>query len=419
MADIVWKRHPVHSQLEANALGDVRRVGSSKSYVGTVHVNYLFISPRLATGKKRLAVHILVWECFNDVHDHKLFHVHHRDHDRANNHLSNLQKLLKAEHMRHHALLLDHTSKANKQSKKVAYQDAHGNSGIFPSVRAAAEHLNVSRDVIARRISGTVAIKGYALRAVLEGEAEDEEWRSVPCGPAKGLHVSHNGRVRSRGYYNTYGNPDNSGYLHFSKWGVHYLVCYAFHGPPPTPAHTSVDHINRNRADNRAANLRWATPQTQADNGSSKGVEEYDLTTNEVLNTWISAAAAERETGIHNQTISLVCTLTRRKDKGFISTIGPRKSGFRFTGLTRLQQRRIRELYLFTDKFRLPNGIHPIKRHGGRFTYYMFTKTLGGRTRTYTKTFKDREACVTYNRAWHAAHLLQSYWRIHRAFKLV
>jgi hypothetical protein len=53
---------------------------------------------------------------------------------------------------------------------------------------------------------------------------------------------------------------------------VHVLVCRAFHGPPPTPEHT-VDHIakydgdwRRERSDNRAENLRWATKQQQAEN---------------------------------------------------------------------------------------------------------------------------------------------------------
>lgn len=40
---------------------------------------------------------------------------------------------------------------------------------------------------------------------------------------------------------------------------VHILVCTAFHGPRPTPKH-QVDHINRDRWDNRPENLRWVTP---------------------------------------------------------------------------------------------------------------------------------------------------------------
>jgi hypothetical protein len=39
---------------------------------------------------------------------------------------------------------------------------------------------------------------------------------------------------------------------------IHRLVCVAFNGDPPF-ADAQVDHINKNRADNRSKNLRWVT----------------------------------------------------------------------------------------------------------------------------------------------------------------
>lgn len=39
---------------------------------------------------------------------------------------------------------------------------------------------------------------------------------------------------------------------------VHRLVCWTFHGPPPTSNH-QVNHINENPLDNRASNLEWVT----------------------------------------------------------------------------------------------------------------------------------------------------------------
>lgn len=64
---------------------------------------------------------------------------------------------------------------------------------------------------------------------------------------------------------------------------VHRLVCAAFHGPAPD-GQSHVDHINYDRADNRADNLRWVSRaennahsqhrQAQGvDNGSAKLTE--------------------------------------------------------------------------------------------------------------------------------------------------
>ena len=39
---------------------------------------------------------------------------------------------------------------------------------------------------------------------------------------------------------------------------VHRLICETFHGPAPSPKHI-VQHLNHERADNDARNLRWAT----------------------------------------------------------------------------------------------------------------------------------------------------------------
>jgi hypothetical protein len=46
---------------------------------------------------------------------------------------------------------------------------------------------------------------------------------------------------------------------------MHEVVCETFHGPKPSKKHT-VDHIDRNRGNNKASNLRWATWEQQASN---------------------------------------------------------------------------------------------------------------------------------------------------------
>ena len=97
----------------------------------------------------------------------------------------------------------------------------------------------------------------------------NEEWRVIPSFPD--YAVSSEGRVRRvvpdrHGRVGNILKPriDRHAYLTLyrdrtpSVVLVHRLVCAAFHGEPPTPAHHAA-HGDGNGTNNRASNLRWAT----------------------------------------------------------------------------------------------------------------------------------------------------------------
>lgn len=87
-----------------------------------------------------------------------------------------------------------------------------------------------------------------------------ELWRESALAP--GYLVSSLGRVRRRGTERVLaGGVTSRGYRKHVLAGnrqqyAHRLVAHAFHGPPPSPAH-QVDHLDWNRLNNAAANLRW------------------------------------------------------------------------------------------------------------------------------------------------------------------
>ena len=87
--------------------------------------------------------------------------------------------------------------------------------------------------------------------------------------------VSNYGRVRKNGedyipYVGTYN------YLRFGcRFKLHQAVAELF---VPNPEHKkTVDHKNRNRQDNRACNLRWATPKEQAANRDNESISKANL----------------------------------------------------------------------------------------------------------------------------------------------
>lgn len=96
----------------------------------------------------------------------------------------------------------------------------------------------------------------------------EDSWRPVPgiegllvdsrgmlrrCDPRLGWTIAYQPKQEVTGYRRFYHQGSN--------YSVHHCVCMAFHGLP-APNETA-DHINGNRGDNSASNLRWLTKPKQ------------------------------------------------------------------------------------------------------------------------------------------------------------
>lgn len=135
---------------------------------------------------------------------------------------------------------------------------------------------------------------------------ENEEWKLHPIG----VYVSNIGRCfvpfkkNGKGNSYTYGyNRDERGYksitVNKKQYLIHRLIAELF--IPNPNDYPTVDHINRNKSDNRVENLRWATHSTQIknkehplNNAQSKQVMQIEPSTNEVIRIWESTRECNR-----------------------------------------------------------------------------------------------------------------------------
>jgi hypothetical protein len=103
---------------------------------------------------------------------------------------------------------------------------------------------------------------------------------------------------------------------------VHILVALMFIGDRPTSEHT-VDHISRDREDNKVGNLRWATRAEQAQNKEYKkhrigrAIYQYDSDMN-FIKKWDSALQANTAYEYPERYISRICTGKQSPSDGFI-----------------------------------------------------------------------------------------------------
>ena len=169
------------------------------------------------------------------------------------------------------------------------------------------------------------SLGGYPL-----GAANDPRvlWKPCPGFEDKYL-VSNIGVIKSVGTYNTckkgFLTPmcDTSGYLHVrlydgtksKDFSVHRLVALAFIANPKNLTH--VNHINKNKQDNRVENLEWCSNQYNVTYSLGKRIKQF---TKEgiFIKEYMSLSEVGRLLNIPTSNISKCCMGKRKSAGGFI-----------------------------------------------------------------------------------------------------
>lgn len=153
----------------------------------------------------------------------------------------------------------------------------------------------------------------------------DEEWKNFPVIDGRKFskyEVSSLGRRRNKKSGHVFSdNPNVGGYIrneysddegNFKHLSAHNVVARAFLGDPDS-GDLTPDHINRDRADNRVVNLRWATAKEQAANSDNskckprgQPIIQYSMKMEE-LRRWINILTAAKELDIPKSSIAYAC----------------------------------------------------------------------------------------------------------------
>ena len=286
-------------------------------------------------------VHRVVMLTFNGPPpSEQAWQVHHKDGDRKNNRLDNLEYVTPSQNLLH--AWAQRTRRTGGPAIPVMWRQLGTENWTFcTSCSQAAQQLGMTRHMVSKACREKVSMKGFEMQFQEANllSMSGEEWRPM-LDPSSGDHVNKRmvscfGRVRSQtaviskgwlsrdGYYLT--GITTSAYQRRHVF-VHRLVALAFLGPPPCVRLTQVNHKDLDKSNNSADNLEWTSPSGNMShfhqnsfferrNGKKSVLSRAHGSTDE-WNWHCSAYSAARATGTDRRSIQKCCLGRRLQIKG-------------------------------------------------------------------------------------------------------
>ncbi len=296
-----WKEHYKFKGYYGNIDGKIYSTLSSSYMNGYIHNEYL----KIYINNKNYTIHKFIYECFKGEIPEK-YQIDHINGNKLDNSINNLQALSAKEHNQKTITIESRINQGEAINKLILLEKCNKKDEVIEfNIYKANElvtKLGLSNTSIKRYINNNKKYMDYRLsfyQEIIDGEV----WKIIEDDKFKDYEISNMGRIKDKKGRITYGSDHETGYrrvhLNYKKYQVHYLVCLAFHSKHPIGEYGkdyTVDHIDQNRINNKADNLRWATKIEQANNTSKvKKIKAIYYDTKEEIGIYNSASEANRK----------------------------------------------------------------------------------------------------------------------------
>jgi hypothetical protein len=290
----IWKSPPVELNLmryEVSNLGRVRTVNNGRILNSKPRkTGYIELHLTDDDGdRKFMFQHRFVAYTFLENPDN-LPQVNHKDFNRSNNVVSNLE-WSSVSHNNNHKLQNKNRKNTTSRSRKVIQKSKDGEIiEIFDSAKEASKKTGVSVKNIQVVALGVQKTAGGYIWEYTDDKIENEEWSYLEIDDTE-IEISDQGRIKHKNGHKSFGCLNNDGYYTTDVNGkskkMHRLVMMAFE-PIDDMEDYQVDHIDRNTKNNKLENLRWATASENVKNrtinentfGTSRPINCYDANGN-------------------------------------------------------------------------------------------------------------------------------------------